>query len=223
MMQVFGDFREELPKSNQFLLISFAPSLIPLQQRWRNNGLSADFVADYLVTFFPISENDPSTIQRQLELKSAVSYIANELLENAMKFHDESTEQPIQFGIHLLEHPKMCVFCASLQTISIKFGLEWKDTIVVMDTASESICPNIAMQLNTLVCKERPAEYEDFGSGVLEARNIGVLLVKILFVDYLPGFLMNLFIFISNHKANTMRAGLRRSSNRICVARNGRT
>jgi hypothetical protein len=48
------------------------------------------------------------------------------------------------------------------------------------------------MQLNTLVCKERPAEYEDFGSGVLEARNIGVLLVKILFVDCLPGLLMNL-------------------------------
>ena len=87
------------------------------------------------------------------------------------------------FGILLLEHSKMCALCASLQTISIKFGLEWKDTFVVMDTASESNCPNNAMQLNTLVCKERPAEYEDFGSGVLEARNIGVLLVKILFVD----------------------------------------
>jgi hypothetical protein len=62
-----------------------------------------------------------------------------------------------------------------------------------MDTASESICPNNAMQLNTLVCRERPAEYEDFGSGVLEARNIGVLLVKILFVDCLPGLVMNLF------------------------------
>jgi hypothetical protein len=103
MRQLFGDFREDLPKGNQFLLISFAPSSLPLQQRWRNNGLSADFVADYLGTFFPISEKDPSTVQRQLELKSAVSYIANELLENAMKFHAEDTEQPIQFGIHLLE------------------------------------------------------------------------------------------------------------------------
>ena len=105
----------------------------------------------------------------------------------------------------------------------IRIGIEWKDTCVVMDTALESICSNNAMQLNTLICRERPAEYDDFGSGVLEARNIGGLLVKILFVDCLPGLADELFIFILNHKANTMRAGLRRSSNRICVAHNGRT
>lgn len=102
MTQIFGDFREELPTSDQFLVISFSPCSIPLKQRWRNNGLSADFVADYLTTFFPASEDDPSTVDRQVELKGAVSYIANELLENAMKFHDEPSLAPIQFGIHLL-------------------------------------------------------------------------------------------------------------------------
>jgi hypothetical protein len=102
MIQIYGSYQEELLINNQFLLISFAPGSIPLKQRWRNNGLSADFVADYMVTFFPAIKDDPSSLKRQAELKSAVSYIANELLENAMKFHDESSEYPIKFGIHLL-------------------------------------------------------------------------------------------------------------------------
>lgn len=102
MTNIYGDFQQDLPKSDQFLVISFSPSSIPLKQRWRNNGLSADFVADYLTTFFPASEDDPSTVQRQVELKGAVSYIANELLENGMKFHHEPSQLPIKFGIHLL-------------------------------------------------------------------------------------------------------------------------
>ncbi len=83
-------------------MISFSPSSLPLQQRWRNNGLSADFVANYLASFFPVNEHNPSSLSRQVSLKGAVSYIANELLENAMKFHEEMAQSPITFGIHLL-------------------------------------------------------------------------------------------------------------------------
>ena len=36
----------------------------------------------------------------------------------------EESAKRHSFGIRLLEHSKMCVLCASLQTISIKFGLE---------------------------------------------------------------------------------------------------
>jgi hypothetical protein len=102
MTLIYGNFRQDLNSSEQFLVISFAPSSIPLQQRWRNNGLSADFVADYLVTFFPVDDNDSSALNRQANLKGAVSYIANELLENAMKYHYETVESAITFGIHLL-------------------------------------------------------------------------------------------------------------------------
>lgn len=63
--------------------------------------MSADFLADYLTTFFPGNQDDPSTIERQAEIKSAVSYIANELLENAMKFNDETSEYPIDIKLHL--------------------------------------------------------------------------------------------------------------------------
>jgi hypothetical protein len=58
-------------------------------------------VADYLTTFFPGNKDDPSTIDRQAEIKSAVSYIANELLENAMKFNDETSEYPIDIKLEL--------------------------------------------------------------------------------------------------------------------------
>ncbi len=68
------------------LLLRFSPSLLPPQQRWRNNGLSADFLADYVTTFFPKDEADPASAERQSTVKGAVNYIANELLENAMKY-----------------------------------------------------------------------------------------------------------------------------------------
>ena len=100
MIQTFGDFIEG-PASQEYLIIGFSPSSVPLKQRWRNNGLSADFLADYLATFFPRNEDDPSTIERQAEIKSAVSYIANELLENAMKFNDETSEYPIDIKLQL--------------------------------------------------------------------------------------------------------------------------
>ncbi|NJK65398.1 MAG: ATP-binding protein [Microcoleus sp. CSU_2_2] len=100
MIQIFGDFIEPAT-SHEYLIIGFSPSSIPLNQRWRNNGLSADFLADYLTTFFPGNEDDPSTVNRQAEIKSAVSYIANELLENAMKFNDETSDYLIDIKLQL--------------------------------------------------------------------------------------------------------------------------
>lgn len=100
MNQIFGDFIEPTP-SQEYLIIGFSPSSIPLKQRWRNNGLSADFLADYLTTFFPGTQEDAPALTRQAEVKSAVSYIANELLENAMKFNDENSHYPIDIKLQL--------------------------------------------------------------------------------------------------------------------------
>ncbi|MEG4089249.1 DUF6272 family protein [Microcoleus sp. Pol12B4] len=100
MIQILGNFIEQ-PASQEYLIIGFSPSSVPLKQRWRNNGLSADFLADYLTTFFPGKQNEPSTIEKQAEIKSAVSYIANELLENAMKFNNETSEYPIYIKLQL--------------------------------------------------------------------------------------------------------------------------
>jgi hypothetical protein len=108
MAQLFGNFYDEPVCSEEYLILGFSPSSIPLQQRWRNNGLSADFLADYLTTFFPCSDSDPNTIDKQAEIKSAVSYVANELLENAMKFNDETSQYPISIQLQL--HSDRIVF-----------------------------------------------------------------------------------------------------------------
>lgn len=85
-----GEFIENLPKAEEYLTISFSPGSLPLQQRWRNNGLSADFMADYFSTFFLQNEENGERNVRE-EVKNGVSFIANELLENAMKFSDQSS------------------------------------------------------------------------------------------------------------------------------------
>lgn len=99
MNQVFGNFIEQEAGKGEYLKIGFQPSSVPLQVRWRNNGLSADFVAGYLSTFFP--GEDPASTARQSEIKDAVSFIANELLENAMKFSHAPSNHSVTIEMFL--------------------------------------------------------------------------------------------------------------------------
>lgn len=90
MTEVVGEFTEAAGASGDGLTLSFSASALPLKHRWRNNGLSADFLADYVTTFFPREEGDPASQARQDDIRGAVNYVANELLENAMKYSDAS-------------------------------------------------------------------------------------------------------------------------------------
>ncbi len=85
------------------LNLSFSPSSLPLKQRWRNNGLSADFLGDYVTTFFPKDDSDPETSMRQAEIKGSVAYIANEVLENAMKYAYDNNDSMISISVFLLK------------------------------------------------------------------------------------------------------------------------
>lgn len=100
MIEIFGDFDDALPSSQEYLHIQFSPSSAPLKQRWRNNGLSADFMGDYSTTFLPRDSN--TTFDNEMEVKSTISFIANELLENAMKFSIEDAPYPISLTLLLL-------------------------------------------------------------------------------------------------------------------------
>ncbi|GAB4147338.1 MAG: DUF6272 family protein [Cyanobacteria bacterium J069] len=112
MNQVFGEFDDALQPNREYLILGFSPSAKSIRQRWRNNGLSANFLTDYMTTFFPADEphREPkrNTQSRCLEMQDAVRYIANELLENAMKFHDDVSRQPITIKLQL--HPNRIVF-----------------------------------------------------------------------------------------------------------------
>ncbi len=99
--QIFGDYIEELDDM-KYLKLGFSPSDFSLQHRWRTNGLSANFIADYLQIFFvgsPGSNEVDAPIPARS--KNAVKYIANELLENAMKFSDEQSPHPTKISFHL--------------------------------------------------------------------------------------------------------------------------
>jgi len=103
MTQVFGHFIEDLPLQDEYLTIGFSPSSRPLKTRWENNGLSADFISEYFKTFF-VQEIEKSDISDSViveNLRDAVKYIANELLENAMKFQDENVPFTAKIGFSL--------------------------------------------------------------------------------------------------------------------------
>lgn len=100
--QIFGEFIDQFPPEHDSLELTFTPCSRPIKQRWRNNRLSAYFVADYLSSFLPIDEQDASSEKRLKQSKGAVSYIANELLENAIKFTDEDSNYKVKFGIHFV-------------------------------------------------------------------------------------------------------------------------
>jgi hypothetical protein len=105
-MDIFGDYLEQ-ENGDEYLIIRFSPSSVPLRQRWRNTGLSADFLAEYWATFFPAVDTPSQT--KQIEVTSAIRYIANELLENLMKFSYELVNYPVGLALYLyLDEFRFC-------------------------------------------------------------------------------------------------------------------
>lgn len=102
MSQIFGEFTEELPPNQEYIVVGFSPCAAGVKHRWRTNGLSADFLADYLMTFFPENRSFGGSQMLAVEIKSAVSYIANELLENAMKFTSHQSCDPIVIQMQVM-------------------------------------------------------------------------------------------------------------------------
>jgi hypothetical protein len=97
--QTLGHNERQPDEKCEYLALSFSPLSAPIRSRWRNNGLSADFLGDYVTTFF--SANDAPAHQQ--EIKHAVTYIANEFLENAMKFHERDVDIPIGIRLELTD------------------------------------------------------------------------------------------------------------------------
>lgn len=103
LVTTFGTLTDGIPTSDEFLTLKFSPSSIPRKQRWNNYGLSADFLGDYFAAFFPGDSIPDSKINHRDTVKAAVSYIANELLENAVKYSDETAHRPISISLYLYD------------------------------------------------------------------------------------------------------------------------
>ncbi len=105
MQEIFGDFIKTFPPENDSLELNFTPYSERIEYRWRNQLLSAHFAADYFINFLPIDLKNPEENEQRIrETKGAVSFVANELLENAMKFNLETSKYSVKFGIHFLEN-----------------------------------------------------------------------------------------------------------------------
>src|SRR5580704_3730439 len=100
LSQTLGDFGERSSDS-EYLTLAFSPLNAPLRSRWRNNGLSADFLGDYVTTFLPTDRSTTGVEGSQTEIRHAVTHIANELLENAMKYHEHDVNIPIEIRLEL--------------------------------------------------------------------------------------------------------------------------
>jgi len=107
MTECFGDFIEPRSDDVEYLIVGFSSASLPLKQRWKNKGLSADFIAGYLQTFFVGRKNQDKTLLNGETIpahsRNATKYIANELLENAMKFSDESAKYSTRISFYLHE------------------------------------------------------------------------------------------------------------------------
>ncbi|MTF39176.1 DUF6272 family protein [Cyanobacterium aponinum UTEX 3222] len=125
-MQTFGNFIDKFPPEQDSLELTFTPTSVPLKKRWRNNRLSAYFIADYFTTFLPLDDSQIEEQKRIHESKSAVSYVANELLENAMKYNYEEAHSQIKFGVHFLQNSSLIavVFASNSVTVNNQKKLE---------------------------------------------------------------------------------------------------
>lgn len=103
MIQKFGLLLDDLAMGEEYLTLHFSPTHAPRKKRWRNYGLSADFLGDYFANFFPGNDDPAQPINRRDTIKASVSYIANELLENAVKYSDETTDAAISITLYLYE------------------------------------------------------------------------------------------------------------------------
>ena len=117
-VQIFGEFIDNLPICEDYLDIGFSASSHPIKKRWKTNRLSAHFVADYLAVFLPVNDEDPEKERRNENCKGAVAYIANELLENSMKFHNPTGKSPVRFGIHFMEETELKIILFATNAIA---------------------------------------------------------------------------------------------------------
>lgn len=99
--EVYGDFKKDPDPCNDFLTLNFTLSDEQRLLRWSNYGMSADFLGDYFASFFPGASLEGEQISRRDEVKSVVSFVCNELLENAVKYGQHSQALPVTITLRL--------------------------------------------------------------------------------------------------------------------------
>ncbi len=120
MKEIFGDFIKTFPPENDSLELNFKPNSERIKYRWENQLLSANFAAEYFINFLPIDLKNPEDDEQRIrETKGTVSFVANELLENAMKFNLKNSKCTVKFGIHFLEDSETIAVIFTTNSVDI--------------------------------------------------------------------------------------------------------
>ena len=120
--QELGHYGKQPGERCEYLALSFSPLSAPLRTRWRNNGVSADFMGDYVTTFLPANGGG----NHQSEIRHAVTYIANEFLENAMKYHRRDADIPIGIRLELTSDQ---IIVSATNAISAEQSTRYKEFV----------------------------------------------------------------------------------------------
>lgn len=87
--------------TQECLIIHFSTGHNARQERWRNYGLSADFLGDYFANFFPGEQLPGRRLTKRDVIKGTVTFVANELIENVIKFNLKEVNKPIKVSLNL--------------------------------------------------------------------------------------------------------------------------
>jgi hypothetical protein len=83
MQHIYGDFDDLDGHLSRLLRITYHPERAGLQ--WNHCSLTADFLSHYYAVFFP-RDGDRGELVDRGDMRHSISYLMNELVENAVKF-----------------------------------------------------------------------------------------------------------------------------------------
>lgn len=98
--QVYGNYSDPA-KSREFMLLSLALPTTPIETHFYANSLSADYLATYWGKFIPCDKGAASNSSAQV--RDAVGFASNELMENAMKFSTGNINGAIKVSLYLYD------------------------------------------------------------------------------------------------------------------------
>ncbi|MBF0225324.1 MAG: ATP-binding protein [Desulfobacterales bacterium] len=133
MVEIFGNYLENF-ESMEYLVISLRSNKFKIGERWKSCDISADFLAEYWGTFYPVHTN--SSRNDVNDVKDAVNFIANELFENALKFDAKDSKLPIKLALCIFENELKFYITNAISEYGIKSFQELIKQLLTQDTQS---------------------------------------------------------------------------------------
>lgn len=155
MLETIGDFDEDYNNFVAKMNVTFYPEDFPI--KWSHCTLSAEFLADYYSYYFPSENVLKQYLVEREEMKTIISYILNELIENAVKYRYSGN-------------------------IQVCMGFYGKELIfLVTNDIHKQNVPNFQGWLNQL-CSEEPGELlyrkvEENAANQSSASGLGLLII----------------------------------------------